>query len=98
MNKKSKKDLRIADLERKNLELHAQLVSVYKCAAIDIKKASRERMMGSGILIQIHYLGGKSVCPPFVLRDGLSDDLLDALEADLVKSYNLAVNGGYETA
>jgi hypothetical protein len=79
--------LRIAELERKNLELSAQLAHVYHFAKAGIATANRDRLHGSGVLVQLHFLGGKEVCKPFVLKDGLSDTTIAGLTHDLQHSY-----------
>ena len=56
-----------------------------------LAKATRKRTMASGVLIQMHYLGGAKVCDPFVLRDGLSDETIAAICADLAYTYDLGV-------
>lgn len=89
--KKSKKDARIATLERKLVELQACGAHVPHFAEIGIRKASRERTMGSGIVVTMHYMGGAEVCLPFLLKDGLSDATIEALRADLRYTYDRAV-------
>lgn len=89
--KKSRKDLRIETLERKNRELEANLAHTYHFAQAGIIQAGRDRTMGSGIVVTMHYLGGKEVCPPFMLKDGLSVPLIAALCNDLIYSFDRAV-------
>lgn len=93
-NKRLLLEQNIAILERKNMELEAQLPHVYPNADRDLKKASRQTMMASGLLIQIHALGGREICRPFVLRDGLSDATIEALRDELKYSHEQTVNAG----
>lgn len=80
-----------AILKRKLVEVEGQLASTYFFAGVGVDKATRASCMGSGILITMHYLGGKAVCEPFVLKDGPSDETRAALMADLSYSYDKAV-------
>lgn len=89
--KKTKKDVRIATLERKNRELEAELAHTFHFAEAGIRQATRERTMGSAVVVTMHYLGGKEVCPPFLLKDGLSDATIAALREDLRYGYAKAV-------
>lgn len=81
----------IATLERKNMELEGQMINLLHFAEIGIRKADRKRTMASGVLIQMHYLGGAEVCKPFVLRDGLSDETITALCADIAYTHDLGM-------
>ena len=80
-----------AQLRRTILELQAQLASVYAPAISDLtQNCSIDRLMGGGILVQLTGLGGGQLVDPFVIRDGLSIQTIDALSADLARSYDLA--------
>lgn len=87
------KDLRkqIAALQRKNLELGASMASVYNAASIGVQKADRVRTLASAVVVQMHYLGGTAVCPPFALVDGLSDETITALLNDITYSHEMAI-------
>lgn len=74
-------------LERKILELEAQLSHRYAFADTEIHKAGTDRMMGSGVLIQISALGGKDIINPVIIRDGLSKETIAAIREDLKRSY-----------
>jgi len=74
---------RVATLSRKVLELEAQLAHIPHFARIGLLSAGRDRTMGSAVIVQMHYLGGKEVCPAFALRDGLGPETIAALLADL---------------
>lgn len=86
---KKKRDTR-ADLQRKVMELEAQLASTYYFASATLHKAG-EDLMASGALVQIHALGGRPLICPVVIRDGLSDDTIEALQRDIARSYEAAV-------
>jgi hypothetical protein len=75
---------------RKILELEAQLVHVYHFADQALVKAGNAHMMGSGVILQLTALGGREICKPVCIRDGLSDATIAALRADLARSFNAA--------
>lgn len=77
-----------AQLRHKIMELEAQLASTYHFADADIHKA--QDLMGSGVLIRMHGLGGKELVLPFVIRDGLSPETITTLRADIRRSYEVA--------
>lgn len=94
VEKKQRRLSQMAELQRKNRELEAQLASTYHFASVglaDPKGPTRARTMASGVLVQMHYLGGREVCPAFVLKDGLSDELILALRRDIKHSWDRAV-------
>jgi hypothetical protein len=80
-----------ADLARRVKELTAQLASTYHFAAAELHKAGQDRMMASGVLLQLHALGGREIIAPVVIRDGLSAETIAAIRADIVRSYQGAV-------
>jgi hypothetical protein len=77
-----------ADLERKVRELEAQLPSMLHFASRDIQKTVDQK--GSGIVIQMHYLGGRAVCRPFFIKDGLSPTLVAAFQEDMRRTWDEA--------
>lgn len=79
-----------ATLRRKIKELEAQLSATLHFADIGIQSADMKRTMGSAVIISMHYLGGKEVCPTFAIRDGLSSETIAAIRADIRRSYELA--------
>lgn len=76
-------------LEQRLIEALAQQAHVYHFASAAVAKT--ENLMGSGILLQLTFLGGREAMPPVVIRDGLSAATVQALKADLKRSYDLAV-------
>ena len=78
-----------ADLARQNMELKAQLAYVYASASKDMQNVGAA-LMGGGVLVQMHALGGRELIKPVVIRDGLSDATIQAFKADLLRSYELA--------
>jgi hypothetical protein len=83
------KKLTRAQLERKVLELESQLIHVYHFADATIHKAGTSYMMASAVLLQITALGGREIIPAVAIRDGLSDETIAAIRADLRRSFSL---------
>ena len=79
-------------LERKLLETQAQLAHVYHFASLDLQKASTSQLMGSGVILQLSFLGGKEVFAPVCIKDGLSPETVEAIRADLKRSFNLTTS------
>lgn len=79
-----------AALARKVLELESQLACAYHFAAATLHKAG-DGLMGSGVLVQLTALGGAELIRPVVIRDGLSAETLAALRADILRSYEGAI-------
>ena len=77
-----------ADLQRQVMELKAQLASTYHFADANLHKA--ENLMGSGVLLRLHALGGQELIDPIVIRDGLSGQTVTELRKDILRSYELA--------
>ncbi len=75
-----------ADLARENTELRAQLASSYHFADATIGKAG-DSLMGSGVLLRLHALGGRELIVPVVIRDGFSADTIAAIRRDIARSY-----------
>lgn len=80
-----------ADLQRKVKELEAQLVHQYHFASLGVEKADMRRTMGSAVILELTYLGGRKVIEPVAIKDGLSDETIAAIKADLKRSYERAV-------
>lgn len=84
-----KKPTTKADLERKIKELEAQLIHQYHFATRLIDRASIKKTMGSAVIMELTFLGGAKVFEPVAIKDGLSDDTIAAIKADLKRSYEL---------
>ena len=87
----SKKAKTRAELEREVVELRAQLASRYHFAIRELPKASIDENMGSGVVIEITAVGGKSLVAPVLIRDGLSPETIAALQRDMARSYDAAM-------
>lgn len=79
-----------ADLLRKIEELEAQQAGILHFADVRLPDASIDKTMGSAIIVRLHALGGREITPAFAIRDGLSQATIDALRADINRSYELA--------
>ena len=80
-----------AQLERRILELSSQLAHVYHFAEAQINKTSTDHCMGSGVLLQLSFIGGKEAFQPVMIKDGLSKETIAAIKHDMRRSYDLAV-------
>ena len=85
--KVNKKLQRIAKLEREVFELKAQLVCSHHFASIDLPKFSIDQCTGSAVIIELTALGGRKTTP-VAIRDGLSKETIDAIKADIQRSFS----------
>lgn len=76
-----------AQLERKVVELEAQLASTYHFADANLRNAVKKSYMGSAVIVEITVLGGGTVMCPVAIRDGLSPETIAALRADIMRSW-----------
>lgn len=84
------KKLTRQELERKVFELESQLAHRCHFASRSIDKAGTKNIMGSGVIISLVVLGGREIIEPVCIRDGLSDETIAAIKADLARSYEIA--------
>lgn len=77
-----------AQLQRKVLELEANLACTYYFA--DAYLSKERSYVGSGVLLQLSAIGGKELIPPVMILDGLSPETIAAIRKDLARSYELA--------
>ncbi len=78
-------------LLRRVLELESQMAHTYHFANATLDKTSTKYLMASGVLLQLTGIGGKDLINPVMIKDGLSDETIAAIRADLKRSYDLAV-------
>lgn len=86
--KTKKKKLTRKELERKLFEARSQQIHTHHFAKQTIHKCSTDRLMGSGVIIQLSFLGGEEVIPATCISGGLSNETIEALKKDLVRSWN----------
>lgn len=85
---KVKKPSRV-QLERKLLE--AEALQIHRCHFADAYRAAIEpgSFMGSGVVLQLSAIGGREIFKPVIIKDGLSPETIEAIRADLRRSYEL---------
>lgn len=86
----SKKAARIAELERQLMEAKAAQIHNYHFSSLALEKAGEAQYMGSGLIITITALGGREIVAPTMICNGLSKETINALQADLLRSWNYA--------
>lgn len=91
MKTKQTKAQRITELERQLSEALAGQSHVYHFAQVGLAKAGRSHLLGSGVILTLTVLGGRKICEPVLIRDGLSPETIDALNMDMVRSYESAI-------
>lgn len=87
-----KKRKTYAELQQQIKELEAQLTHVPYFAINELTRTSEKYLLGSGVLITMHGIGGKQLVTPFMVKDGLSQETIEALKADLRRTYELMVS------
>lgn len=90
MTKVKKPKMTKADFQRKVAETEAQLASTYHFADVQVLKAGQEHLMASAVVLRLTALGGREIIPPVAIKDGLSSETINAIRADLRRSYDLA--------
>lgn len=78
-------------LIRENEELKAQLVHKYHFASKELDKLGTDSMMASAVILSLKSLGGLKTCGPVAIRNGLSKETIEAIKADLKRSYEEAI-------
>ena len=71
-------------------EAIASQVHVYHFADLALNKLSTDNLVGSGVILELTVLGGKTGIEPIFIRDGLSKETIKAIQSDLKRSYDLA--------
>lgn len=91
MKPKQTKAERIVELERKLREAEAAQVHHYHFASATVGKASMDYLKGSGVIITLTVLGGREIFDPVMIRNGLSNETIEGLKADFIRSYEYAI-------
>ena len=81
----------IVELERKLMEAEALQTYRHHFASTGIEKFDTSRCLGSGVILELSVLGGKRHIEPVVIRDGLSQETIAAIQADLRRSYESSI-------
>lgn len=87
-----------ATLRQKLVAMEAQLDCAYVPAYTALGRAGQDRFMASGLILTLTTLGGKQLVEPVVIKDGLSEASIAALQEDLrqsqIKSRIMTIGGG----
>lgn len=81
----------IQEQQRRIKELEAGRI-MNKSMAYNALKKFGEPCFGSAVIITIECLGGKLKIDPFAISDGLSNETILALKADIKRSIDLTIN------
>ena len=79
------------DLIGKVDQYKASLIHTYHFAGNELLKCGNDRYMASGLIVEIKNLSGKAVVMPFMVKDGLSNETINALLDDMQRSFNSSV-------
>ena len=77
-------------LRRKVAELEAQLASSYHFASMTLSDAA-DKMQGGAVILRLTALGGKELITPVAIKNGLSQESVAALRADIARSWDYAL-------
>jgi hypothetical protein len=86
---KPSKDAQIVELTRKLRESDAGHAHRYYFSCEEINGASTDHLMASGVVLTLTALGGREIIAPVLIHDGLSKETIEALKADLRRSFGL---------
>lgn len=86
-----KQKLTKSQLRLRLKHMEAQLAHAYHFADAYLKKAGTDRMMASGVVLELTANNGEAIIPPVMIKNGLSEATIAAIRADLARSYELAI-------
>lgn len=69
----------------------ASLIHTYHFAGSELLKCNQQKFLGSGVIIEIRSLSGKTIMSPVMIKDGLSNGTINSLLDDMERSYNSAI-------
>ena len=81
---------KVATMERQLKEAKACQIHNLYFASDALKKASVDKLFGSGVILELTFLGGKAVFDPVLIVDGLSNETIAALTKDMARAFNRA--------
>lgn len=87
---KKAKAQRIAELEEKLYESGTYHIYRHHFASKALDKLSTDKLMGSGIILSLTFIGGKKPFEPVMICNGLSKGTIAALKADIARSFEYA--------
>lgn len=76
-----------AELERRIIDLEAQLPFMHRSALKDIEKTG-DVLMASAAVLHITALGGRTIVGPVAISNGLGHATIEAIKADLKRSFD----------
>lgn len=68
------------------------LIHTYHFSGNEMLTCNRDRMLGSGVILAIYDLSGKTRVSPVMLKDGLSNETINSLLNDMQYSFDNAVS------
>lgn len=80
------------ELERDLFKVKACDILRLKLASDKIKDANKARLAGSGVVLEVKTLAGVSITGAFAIFDGLSDATIDAIIADIERTFMLRLD------
>ena len=80
-----------AVLLRKLAEMEAQLSSTYHFADANLSRVEYPKLLASGVILRLTILGQNETVEPVCIRGGLSPETVDAIRADLKRSYDESI-------
>ena len=83
------KRLTYKQIQRQLLESEANQPYTLRRAHESVDKTSIDRLTGSGIVLHITGLGGADIVEPVMIGDGLSNETIAAIKADLKRCSDL---------
>lgn len=69
----------------------ASLIHTYHFAGGELLKCGKDRLLGSGLIVEIKDLNGKQRVMPFMVKDGLSSTTINSLLDDMQASFDSAI-------
>lgn len=78
------------NINKRHNEFEASLAHVYHFSGLALINLGRDRRLGSGVIIEIRDVSGKTLVNPTLFKDGLSDSTINSLLDDMEYSFNLA--------
>lgn len=80
---------KIKKLENELVQNKAHDIFTLKLAHENVAKCTTKRFMASGVIIRIQALNGSDLAESFLIQDGLSDETIAAIQADIMRTYEL---------
>lgn len=69
----------------------ASLIHTYHFAGNELLKCGRDRLLGSGLIVEIKNLDGKQRVMPFMIKGGLSVATINSLLDDMQSTFDSAI-------